>query len=249
MTVKKYVNITVSIIALCVVLFIAFKYCGNNKKTYNQQEVDAFNATADSSKQAYVDSLDFVRGQLDLQQEKSNAQQDRVTDLEKQVDSLLAKHNITKKNLQTYPSDTGFTLAPNEYINECEGCFTLLDKYKKENVQLRFEKDSYDTLMRQQNNINEARIAQLDAERLRFNKLLNDCRLARSSVQACDTTRKVKLSLMGMFSDPFMPKGGGFGVIYEDKRFNEYGGHVVFSNAGNIYLFNIAKTISFRRKK
>jgi len=248
MTIKKYVNITISIIALCAVLFITFKYCGN-EKTFSQKEVDALNASADSAMHLYMDSLDFVRGQLDLQQEKSNAQQGRVTELEKQIESITVKHAIDKQKIQTYPTDTGFVLAPNEYINGCENCFGLLGKYKNENLQLKFERDSYDTLMRQQSTIQENRISQLDAERLQFNKLLNDCRLARASARACDTTRKVKLSVMGMFSNPFLPKGGGFGVIYEDKRFNEYAGHVVFTNAGNIYIFNIAKTISFRRKK
>ena len=54
---------------------------------------------------------------------------------------------------------------------------------------------------------------------------------------------------MGMFSDPFLPKGGGGGLIYEDKKFNEYGAHVVFTGSGNVYLLNVAKTISFKRKK
>lgn len=243
----KYINIAVSIIALSLILLVTFKYCG--KKTYTQADIDAINLADSLKKLGYIDSLDFVRGQLDLQQEKSNAQQDRITDLEKQVDGLIAKHAISKEKLQTFPSDTGFTLAPNEYINGCEGCFNLLGKYKKENVQLKFERDNYDTLMRQQANIQASRINELDAERLKFNRLLNDCRLSRAYAHTCDTTHKVKLSLMGIFSNPFLPKGGGFGLIYEDKHFNEYGGHVVFSNAGNIYLLNIAKTISFRRKK
>lgn len=247
MTVNKYTNITVSLIVLCIVLLIAFKYCGS--KVYTQRQIDAFNAAADSSKQHYADSLDFVRGQLDLQQEKSAAQTDCITDLEKLIDSLTIKHAVTKSKIKISDSDTGFVLAPNEYVQECEGCFTLLGNYKKENIQLRFERDSYDSLMRQQANIQADRINELDAERLKFNKLLNDCRLARASVQACDTTRKVKLSVMGMFDNPFLPRGGGFGVIYEDKRFNEYSGHVIFTGSGNIYLLNIAKTISFRRKK
>lgn len=244
MTVKKYANITVSIIALLVVLFIAFKYCGSNKKTYNQQQVDAIIKTSDSSKQAYIDSLDFVRGQLDLQQEKSNAQQDRVTDLEKQITKLLAKHDTTKQKLQTFASDTGFTLAPNEYINDCEGCFTLLGKYKKESVQLKFERDGYDSLMRQQNAINEKRIAEVNDELNIWMHLYNSSISTPPKV-----TRKIKLSLMGMFGNPFLPKGGGFGTIYEDKKFNDYAAHVVFTNKGNMYMINIAKTISFRRKK
>ena len=250
MTVKKYINITVSIVALCVVLFIVFKYCGDIK-TYNQQEVDAMNAAADSTKQAFIDSLTFVRGQLDLQQERASAQQQRADSLGKQIDALISKHDITKKKMSAdfTNTDTGFVLAPNEYVTECENCFTLLGNYKKESAQLKFERDSYDTLMKKQMQISDDRINELVNERVTFNKLLNDCRIARAYAPACDTTRKVKFSLIGMFSDPFLPRGGGGGFIYEDKRFNEYGAHVVFTNKGNIYLFNIAKTISFRSKK
>lgn len=248
----KYVNITVSIIALSLILLVTVKYCG--KKTYTQAEVDTLNTKHAVDQAEYMDSLDFVRGQLDLQQEKSNAQQDRMGDLEKQIDSLTAKHEITKAKLQPlsesfHLADTGFVLAPNEYVNECEGCFTLLGKYKKESGLLKFERDGFDSLLRMQNSINEDRVLQLEHERLQFNKMLNDCRLARAYGPTCDTTRKVKLSLMGMFGNPFLPKGGGFGLIYEDRKFNEYGGHVVFTGSGNVYLLNIAKTISFRRKK
>jgi hypothetical protein len=242
MTVNKYANITVSLIVLVIVVILGFKYCG--KKTYTQTEIDAMNAAAKITKQKYVDSLDFVRGQLDSQQEKTIAQTDRVENLEKRIDSLVLKHAITKNKIKLanrdINSDTGFVITPNEYVHECEGCFDLLGKYKKENIQLRFERDSYDSLMRQQNSINENRIAEVEDERNA---------LARVQTPRCDTTRKLKLSLMGMASNPFLPKGGGFGFIYEDKRFNEYGAHAVFTGGGTIYIFNIAKTISFRRKK
>lgn len=245
----KYINITVSIIALSLILLVTFKYCG--KKTYTQAEVEAINLSDSLKKQDYIDSLDFTRGQLALQQERANTQQEMVTDLQKQMDSLTTKHEVTKANIKWVPDnkDTGFVLAPNEYINECEGCFTLLGKYKKESGQLKFERDSYDSLMRQQADIQENRIKELDAERLRFNKLLNDCRLARAYVPACEPTRKLKYSIMGMFGNPFLPKGAGVGFIYEDKKFNEFGGHFLLTDDGPVYLLHIAKTISLRRKK
>lgn len=255
---NKYVNITVSIIALSLILLITFKYCG--KKTYTQADIDAINLANILKKQDYIDSLDFVRGQLDLQQERANAQQERADSLGKQIDALILKHDATKKMMSAdllhpvkFPftnADTGFILAPNEYVKECEGCFDLLGKYKNQNAQLKFERDNYDTLMRQQNDISANMIKQLNKEIAEDKEMINACcgAAGRNSL-SLQATRKVKISAIGMFSNPFLPKGGGFGLIYEDKRFNEYGSHVIFTGSGNIYMLNIAKTISFRRKK
>lgn len=248
---NKYISVLISLIALIAILATVAKHC-TAKKTYTQADIDAIYLADSLKKQEYIDSLEFIRGQLDLQQAKSESQQDRVTDLEKKIDSIATKHANTLSKLKTNGisaafdalGDTGFVYAPNEYVSECEGCFNLLGKYKKESKQLIFERDSYDSLMRQQASIQENRINELDWQGKRLSILLSQEKLKSK----CDTTRKVKLSLMGMLGNPFLPKGGGFGFIYEDKKFNEYGGHVVFTGSGNIYLLHIAKTITFRKK-
>lgn len=231
-------NIISSVVLLILILFLVFKYCNNNKKVI---ENDASNKT-----QLYEDTLNFIRGQLSLQQQKTEAKEDAIYILEKQIDSLKSKHEITKQKIKPIivdnNEDTGFVLAQNEYVNECEGCFDLLGKYKNENIQLKFERDNYDTLMRQQNSINEKRISDLNFENFKL-------RIKSSQTKKIDTTRKLKLSVAGMANDLFLPHAGGFGLIYEDKKFNEFGAHVLFSSKGNIYLLNIAKTISLRRKK
>lgn len=238
---KNITNIIVSLIALLLILLVAFKYC-SVKKRYNQEYVD--NLTRE--KQAYKDTLTFVNGQLSLKETQIAATQDRVLGLESTIDSLLKnrtkKQNIKEAIVGNTITDTGFVLAPNEYVNDCEFCFNTLGIYKKENVQLRFERDSYDTLLRTQSNIQANRINQLE-------KQITWLSAASMVRLKCDTTRKVKLSVMGMANNLFLPKAGGLGLIYEDKKFNEFGAHVLFSNAGNIYLVHAAKTISFRRKK
>ena len=244
---KNSKSIIISALLLFIIIgatIISNIYWGNKK--YTQKDFDKI-------EKQYRDSIEFIQGQLDLQQEKANAQQDRVSDLEKDIDSLTGKHETTKKKLIPYneegnvsyikniKTDTSYTLAPSEYINECENCFALLGNYKKENIQLKFERDGYDSLMRQQASIQEKRINDLnwDNNKLRI----------KLSQSKCDTTWKIKLNFIGMFSDPFLPKGGGGGFIYEDKKFNDFGANVVFTNKGNIYIFNFAKTISLRRKK
>lgn len=245
---RNVINITVSLVALLLIILIALRYCGKDK--YSKQDIESAQA---ATKAAYEDTLQFVRGQMELQANKAEAQTVVVLDLEKQIDSLISKHQVTKTKLRKPSeadllSDTSFVLAPNEYVRECEECFHMLSTYKKENIQLRFERDGYDSLMRGQSDIHEKRINELEGEKLIFNKMFNDCESKRASATS-GNTRKLKMSGAGMFNNIFMPRAGGFGLIYEDRKFNEYGGHILFSNAGEIYMFHIAKTISFRRKK
>lgn len=247
MTPKKYLNIGISVIALCVVIFLTAKYC-KSSKTYTQKEVDQIvAAVSDSSRLVYEQQSNTINGKLEESQKQIELRDEHIHLLEDTISALLQKHQATKTKVVL--GDTGTTIVPNEYIHECEGCFDLLGRYKKESNQLRFERDSYDSLMRQQNSISENRIAELEQQKLTFNKLLNDCRLARAGAPVYEPTRKVKLSAMAMFGSPFTPKGGGIGVIYEDKKFNEYGGHYLLTDNKPIYLFHIAKTISLRRKK
>jgi len=246
---KNLTNIIISVIAIVLlVALIKNKYSYDaNKEAAKTKLVDSLKKTGAMNKALYEDSLNFVRGQAELQANANAAHTLRIRELEANIDDLVKRHSITKsklKKIEGFNSDTGYVLAPNEYINECEGCFDALITYKKENQQLRFERDSYDTIMRAQASIQENRIAQLEKEKLAFAKAFSERTLLNA-----EPTRKLKASAMGMLNDLFIPNAGGAGLIYEDKKFNEYGAHVLLSSRGNIYLFHVAKTISFKRKK
>lgn len=246
-------NIIISIGVLILLMFLVITKCSHEarKELAATKRIKELEKAQAATKAEYEDSLSFVRGQQELQQSANIAHIERIRMLEHAIDDLQQRHAETKKKIKPLPqdsflNDTGFVLAPNEYVNECEQCFSILDTYKKENNQLAFERDSYDSLLRRENRIHEGRITQLMRERDQFKKAFVDCdlRLGTSNV-----TRKVKLSAMGMLNNLFLPNGGGAGLIYEDKRFNEYGGHVLFTGRGNIYLIHVARTISFKRKK
>lgn len=260
----RYLNIILSIISLLLILFVAVNNFG--KKTYTQAYLDKINLEDSVAEALYKDSLEFIRWQFVADSALIILQQDKIKKLDSQLDNLLNKHNATiakannkdgflygkldTANGWTFikSSDTGFVYAPSEYVQECEGCFNLLGKYKNESKQLEFQRDSYDSLMRQQSSIQENRIKEIIKERDKLVMVMAG--LSKDIlVEKCDTTRKLKFSLMGMAAEPFLPRGGGFGFIYEDKKFNDFAAHVVFTNKGNIYLFNFAKTISFKRKK
>lgn len=241
---KNIISATVWIIGVIALTFILIKFCTGNNRQYTKTDIEVAQA---ATKAAYQDSLEFVRGQLDLKSNAVEEQTVKVADLEKRIDSLTKRHQVTKTKVKVYEQDTGFVLAPQEYIDECEECFHTLTAYKKENIQLRFERDGYDTLMRLQTGIAERRAEELEGEKLIFNKMYNDCMSARAPEKG--VTRKLKISAMGQLNDLFIPNGGGPGLIYEDKKFNEFGAHVVFTPQGKMYMLHIAKTISLRRKK
>lgn len=241
---KNIISATVWIIGVIALTFILIKFCTSNNRQYTKTDIEVAQA---ATKAAYQDSLEFVRGQLDLKSNVVEEQTVKVADLEKRIDSLTKRHQVTKTKVKVYEQDTGFVLAPQEYIDECEECFHTLTAYKKENIQLRFERDGYDTLMRLQTGIAERRAEELEGEKLIFNKMYNDCMSARAPEKG--VTRKLKISAMGQLNDLFIPNGGGPGLIYEDKKFNEFGAHVVFTPQGKMYMLHIAKTISLRRKK
>lgn len=249
MITKNIGNILISIIAILVVLVLIGRYSCNGDKEIDA-DITKLQKEHAAAKVEFEDTLNFLRGQTDLQAAANLAHVERIRALEHDIDSLIKKHKVTKTKIKPlklppefYNTDTGFVLAPNEYVNECEACFDALDKYKKESIQLRFERDSYDTLMRRQIDLHSNRITELEHEKKQADTAY------RIALKLAEPTRKLKLSAMGMLNDLFTPNGGGPGLIYEDKKSNEFGGHVLFTSRGNIYLLHLAKTISFKRKK
>lgn len=237
-------NIIISLIVLLIIILITFKFCANNGDKYKQQSVDTV------AQHAYEDTISAIRAEASLQREKAEASKQRIESLEYFIDSLTKKHTATKQKLQKFNNDTGYVIAPNEYVNECETCFDTLSVYKTANKQLRFERDAYDSLMRTQNEINEARVKEEHQETLKWNKRYNDCMLAtaNNSEYYNTTTWKLKLNLLGGLYNR-VPNTYGGGLIYEDKKSNEFGLNFVTTPNGNVVIFNMAKTISFKRKK
>ena len=248
---KKYIGIGISVIAFVVILLVALKFCTGGK-TYTQAEFEQYKAQEEQLDKAYQDTIEFIKGQQLLQEQKYISQQEKVWSLENSFDSLYKKHQKTKEKLKEFNAslykdsglagDTNFTLAPQEYITECEQCFEGGKKIKAENAQLKFERDSYDKLLRSQSAVDSNRIAGL----IKGNTILRN--MLDSVFTTGQIKQKVKISAIGMYSDPFLLGAGG-GFIYEDKKENAFGGHVIFTNKVRLYLINYAKTISFKRKK
>jgi len=245
MNIKNIIgSAVVIIILLCIILLLYFKHCNYNRTQTDSNYVDSILSRQKGTEAIYKSKLDSVNVLLLAKADSNKLKNNRILQLEEYINNLSKKHAQTKQQLQKYNSDTGYVIAPNEYVNECESCFDSIYIYKKLNEQLRFERDSYDTLMRQQNSIATDRVGQLEKEKQQWEDLYKNATTYR-----CDTTRKLKFSVAGMANSLFLQRAGGFGFIYEDKKFNEFGAHILFSSQGNIYIINAAKKITFKRKK
>lgn len=237
----------ISAILLLIIIVLCIKYCGKKHSVYTQLEFEQYKKEEADKDRHYQDTIDFIKGERDLWAERASATQIELFGIESRFDDLSKKHQETKKKLKSTSgigsNDTGFVLAPNEYVDECEDCFKKGDSIKKENKQLKFERDSYEDLMRKQSSVDSARITDLNRS--------NNTLLSRmDSVLDIDpVTRKLKFSIIGGGWQSPLSIGGGGGFLYEDKKDNTFGAHVIFSTYKPLYLFNYAKTISFRRKK
>jgi len=233
--------ILVSSIGLNIFLLKKIKKTKDN--SYAQYELLMNNDSA--SKAEYEDSISFLSGQLSLQYAANTAHLGRIRELENEMNVNYAKHNITKKQIKQTQTDTAgqyAMLVPNEYVDQCEACFAQQQQYIRQNKQLIFERDSYDSLLKMQNGIDLKRIWELEKQDMKLAQIISNTRKE-------ENTRKVKISVAGQLNNLFIPNGGGPGLIYEDKKFNEFGTTVMFTGKGNIYIFHIAKTISLKHKK
>jgi len=243
MNLRVILSLVISFLLFIIIISVLHYKCNIDKNSKNIY-ADSIEQVQNKTKAVYESKIDSVEKLLLIKSNNDSIKSARILQLEGFIDNLTKKHNKTKLEVQKYNSDTGFVIAPNEYINECESCFDSINVYKKLNQQLKFERDSYDTLMRLQIGIEADRVKELEQEKSQWQQQYKNVINYKF-----DTTRKLKFSVVGMANNLFLPRAGGFGLIYEDKKFNEFGAHILFSSQGNIYIINAAKIISFKRKK
>lgn len=230
-----------STILVCAAIFITLLVKCNNE---NKKELSKINSDwefIDSiRKMQYADTMEFVNGQLALQLNKNITLENSLDSLNKLSKKIIERRIIVKPSI-----DKSITTVPNEFINDCDTCFSLLGDYAKKTEEYKFQRDSYDSLMRMQNEISSNRINEIEEQKKQYKKFLIDSEKRRivDSIKL-SPRRNIKLNITGgwILNSPL----GGGGFIYEDKKQNQFGLNVLGSRYGNIYLINAAKTISFR---
>lgn len=193
-----------------------------------------FKATTDSTTVDFQIKNELLIGQIELaksQKEKAES------DLEDQIivnNALIDKHKLVKY------ADTNTTVVPAEYIADCEGCFTNLEKTNKEANKYKSDVDALQDKLKNQDGIYQNRFKQLEEEKLGFYNRINS--LTQQQKEVADKLKphgRLYLS-WGILFAPW-PTAAGGGLLYQNKRNFIIGAHWYYGDHGHM----VETTINF----
>lgn len=243
------INPYIATFAMIVILIMAvalFKGCDNNKDlTSKFKKVDSLNTALlsvveggkierDSIKKAYQDSLDFERGQNDL----LRAQKERT---ERDMDHLEVENvALIKKYKDANYKDTSAVLVPRELMNDCESCFTNLEKSNLLSNRYRNDMNLLQENWDKQNQLYQKRFKVLEEERLGFqNKISYLVSEQKEAINKLKPRGRLYLS-WGILWQPW-PKYAGGGLLYQTKENMIYGAKWYYGVSGHM----VETTVNF----
>lgn len=237
-----------------VVLFVGiFKGCQQHKalamKDARIDTLERINKYNDSigkeNKRQYDGVREYQSGIIALRDNQILSFYDSLGKLNNQIVSLQKRYKPITASV-----DTSVTTVPNEYIEDCAECFTLLDKSKETSLKLKADYNNLSSAYKDKIKTQESRITQLGAENTQLkNNLTSAIDIAKENQKKYEPRRKVLVSISALAVDGYVPNGVGVGAFYQDKRNRLFGAHVFGSNVGAIYMGQFALPLSLRRNK
>jgi hypothetical protein len=238
-----FVGIVLLVIALV-------KGCNNNKKKESQiidlqGRIDRYMQDSIESAENLSLNRDTLEG-ISTQLIFANANYEKVvyenTELGKRNMALLAKHKVVTPSL-----DTSITTVPNEYINDCESCFTSLNQSQELSVRFRAEADNKEQLLLSKINVQNNRVNYLEKINAQCNKNYKSL-LDSSTNKKQELRRTLFFSLGAMAIKQNLPNAIGAGLLYEDKRRRIFGASYYIGAYGSVYQAQVAFPLSLRTK-
>lgn len=247
MTLKINPIVATALIAgILILIFALWKGCRESKTNYAKyKKVDSLNNVllqvikdeklkSDSIAKDFQDSLDFERGQKELISAQKERAENELDVMNKQVNDLLEKHKLAKY------TDTTAVLVPNEYLNDCENCFTkledqnnLVNRYRNDINKLQ---DNWD----KQTQLYQKRFKELDQEKLGFyNKIQTLAQAQQKELDKLKPHGRLYLS-WGIIWKP-LPWAAGAGLMYQNKYNLIWGAKWYYGSQGHM----IETTINF----
>jgi len=209
----------------------------NLNERIRQQKEDSI-SSANSLKE-YKDSLEIVNGLLSLRENKLDKTETDLAKANDRIDALLNKYEPVSIN-----NDTNVTLVPNEYIEDCAGCFSELSNGQKLVKLYKGQVDSVKLSYQAKDRIQNNRIAQLSKENASINSKYKS--LLDSTVAPTKQTRKLFLSISTMAINQNLPNAIGGGFFYQDKKYRIFGAKIYGSPYGLIKTVDVALPLSLR---
>lgn len=256
MTIKfNPIVLAILLLGVCVLAIALTKGCKNAdaknelisslQDSYSKSEIkrESDSMAAARDKAAYEDSLSVVSGLLSLKDNQLKATEVALNASNDRIQKLIQDRSMVT------PSDSNTTLVPNEYIEDCESCWTelksqnkLVNEYQRQVA----EKDSFSDNMTV---IYNKRIDVLESEKRNLNGLINDYKeIAQHATKIAAPRRTMYFTMSAIGKETQLIMGVGAGLIYQDKRKRMYGATAYGTNQGTIYTGSLMLPLSFRRK-
>lgn len=226
-----------------------YRGCKNNKKKEAataslQQRVDKLIEDSIRKEEELAENaltLEYADGQLSLSQIRVGVLEDSQVVLNDQITALRKRHVPITPN-----PDTNITTVPNQYINDCEGCFVALGKSQDLGLRYKAEADNRESLNLSKMNAlnNRVKILELYNDQLSgdYRSVLDSLRKEKPSIR-----RTLYFSLGTMAIGQNLPNAVGAGFLYQDKKKRIFGVKYYIGKE-SIYQAEVAIPLSLRFK-
>jgi hypothetical protein len=252
MTLKKAPSVAIfGIAGIIIMIFALFRGCNQSRIEVAAREkaehiadsalaiIKNYKTVSDSTAKVFQDTIYFERGQKEL----AKAQKERT---ETALDNALTENKelIARHHLADY-TDTATIVVPNQYISECEDCFTKLDNTTKISLKYKEDFNNLGKKWESQVQVYEKRFKQLNEEKLGFYNKINS--LAKEAKDATDKLKphgRLYLS-WGVMLGPW-PKMAGAGIMYQTKHNLMYEAIWFYGNQGHMVEASIKFPLSIK---
>lgn len=242
-------------LAVAAVLAIVFAiiFIKSCKRTADQSDVIAVLKTkiaADSiehatNKKEFDSTIISIGTSLFVANAIRTMVEDSLDDANKRIDKLLAKHKSIAVD-----NDTGTTICPNEFVNECAECFEELPRYKNLANSFRLRIHAEDSIHKKQGTAYQLRIDELGKEKDNVNRSLNECLGLKLPENQSAVTGILFAHVSALRINNLIPAAFGGGFSYQDRKLKQYGFNIYNSAQGNIYMVDVSTPIiKFKSKK
>lgn len=221
------------LIAIGVLVISLIKGCKNNKQ--QSAEIQKLSSLNDSlihmskrandawsrSKNEYDDSLEFERGQRLLAEAQKERVENDFLKVNKENAALLEKYKYYKY------ADTSMVAAPKEFVDDCKGCFTQLEKTDRLSITYKMQVRDWGVKYERETGLLNNRISKIEKERDDYYTQVDS--LIKAQAKSIDKIKpKGRLYLSwGVLWSPW-PVGAGGGLMWQTPRNVIFGGKVYY---------------------
>jgi hypothetical protein len=241
------------LVGIGLLIFALYRGCSNVKENaalsinYKERIRKLENDSIEEAKQraAYYDTTEFLNVQLALSDNKLLSLTENLGKANDRIATLLKKHVPIEPN-----PDTNVTLVPNEYIEDCSGCFSELKNGQQLVLKYKTEKENQEKLFKSQISTKDSRINSLEIKNLQlissYGTLLDSSQKQQSKLEQ----RRTLFFKMGALAiNQSLPNGIGIGAMYQDKRKRIFSVGYYITEYKTVYQAEVAFPLSLRKLK